>query len=270
MNNIAAGRDDRPYFNKKLECECLICNCHCDVIYMRHEATRLAKQTQIERELMTDSTKQTKIDAFLTLKSDICKHIEKRYKEQNDGDMDNAMSMASVDILKSTDLNEDYEFQKNLREKIGNLTTVVNNKSVAELRRENREKRKISPHKALAHLPVDDSLAVVSPPPTKKTNRFYNNKLCTPVNDGNRSYSIISTPESSVGGKSTMDTPAIGEMKQKLIRRITALSSPVTEKKKKCYNSLVSGDEAAMAIVDMAVENGNSVEDTKNMLMNFI
>ena len=111
-NAIAAGRDDRPYFNDKFECECPVCNCHCDVIYMRHEATRLAKQTQNAREHMTDRTKQTKIDAFVTLKSDICKHVEKRYEEQGDGDMDNAMSMASVDILQSTDMNEDYKFRK--------------------------------------------------------------------------------------------------------------------------------------------------------------
>ena len=59
-------------------------------------------------------------------------------------------------------------------------------------------------------------------------------------------------------------------MKTKLINCLTSLSSPATEDKKKWFRSLMNNGEAAISIANMAVENDNSVEDTKNMLLNYV
>ena len=60
------------------------------------------------------------------------------------------------------------------------------------------------------------------------------------------------------------------EMKVKLIRCLTSLSSPTLDAKKRRFCRLVKEDEEAMLIVKVAVENRNSVEDTASMLLNFL
>ena len=77
--------------------------------------------------------------------------------------------------------------------------------------------------------------------------------------------SVISTSIADSGNESSYVN-----MKNKIIRRVTSLSSPITEEKRKCFSSLVKDDLSAVAIVSMAAENGNSVEDAKNMLLNFL
>lgn len=74
-----------------------------------------------------------------------------------------AMTMASADLVKSTKMNEDYQFPHGLQDQLKTLSTVVNDKSIADLRQEKREKRKSSPEKENAHLPVNNELALITP-----------------------------------------------------------------------------------------------------------
>ena len=106
---------------------------------------------------------------FLNLKSDILEQVNCCYDQQNDGNIENAMNMASCDLVKTAEMNKDYEFCNSLQNDLGPLSTAVNEKSVAQLQKENREKRKVSPNQAYAHLPINDSsLALVSLPTKKK------------------------------------------------------------------------------------------------------
>ena len=52
--------------------------------------------------------------------------------------------MASVDLVKSTKMNEDYQSQAGLQKQLGTLTTLVNEIYISNLHREKKERRKIS------------------------------------------------------------------------------------------------------------------------------
>ena len=65
-----------------------------------------------------------------------------------------------------------------LQRAVGPLTTYVEGKSVAELRREKRKKRRISHHKANYHLPnTGTSIITHSMKGEGKNVRWYNNNL---------------------------------------------------------------------------------------------
>jgi len=49
-NAIEQGSDKRPFYDMNFECICSICKCECSVIYFRHEAKKLARQRQIDKE----------------------------------------------------------------------------------------------------------------------------------------------------------------------------------------------------------------------------
>lgn len=75
----------------------------------------------------------------------------------------NTISMASVDLVKSIKMNEDYQFRYGLQDQLGTLSMVVNGKLIANMRREKIEKRKSSLKKENTHLPVNDKLALIMP-----------------------------------------------------------------------------------------------------------
>ena len=69
-----------------------------------------------------------------------------------DGNAENAMAMTAIDLMKSKKNHEDYELRNSMQQKVGPLGTVCFQKFIAELRTENRKKRKVSPHKENSHL----------------------------------------------------------------------------------------------------------------------
>ena len=74
-NSKAAGRDDYPYFDNNWNYTYPVCNCNCNVVYHRHGASKLAKQSRIEFEEMLDTKVQTNMDSFMCFKSDITKDV---------------------------------------------------------------------------------------------------------------------------------------------------------------------------------------------------
>ena len=197
----------------------------------------------------------------MTLKSDITRDVKRRYDHQGSDDLDNALSLASVDIVKLPDSMDANYDRDRIQKALGPLSTFVNSKSVAQLRRENRKSRYMHPSIQNAHLP---SSRVLISPPHIKNNRFYNNNLLTPVKSPHE-LAIILQPSS---------TPEISSevkiMKKQVIRRLISKGSPPSDIKKKCFCALMNDDESAVEILNLAVESGNSVEDTKDMIMNYL
>ena len=253
----------RPFFDDNFNCTCPICQCQCDVVYHRHEAIKLAKQTQSELEIIRDTSKQTCLDSFLTLKSDLTCNVKRHFDDLGGINLENAMSLASVDLVKSPDeMNANYE-RDNIQKAMGPLSTFVNDKSIAQLRRENRKSRYVHPSIESAHLPSNSSSAIISPP-SLKTDRFYNNNLCTPVKEYSEN-AFVSQPSQIPHISSEAKV-----MKKQLIRRLINKASPPSDKKKKCFKALMNNDESALEIIDLAVEAGNSIEDTKDMILNYV
>ena len=262
----AAGRDDRPFFDKNFECTCPICKCQCNVVYFRDEGHMLARQTQIELEDKSKSKSQTTMNSFFRFKHEIANDVSKRIME-NKGNFDDAMGMAACDLMNSLDKNEDNNLRLNLQEAIGPLASLSPDKSIAQLRRENRQKRKLSPSRELAHLPSDKITSVISPP-AQKVMRYYNNRL----GDGKN---ICDDDDVKMPGK--IDLP--GErmklssegnvLKKRVMQRLIGVNSPPSDEKKKCFKKLVNGDDTAIEILNMAAESGDSVDNAKEMLMNY-
>ena len=98
-NAKASGREDRPFFDSNWDCTCKVCKYQCDCCYFCHDSVKLAKQSQRERVELNDCMKQTTMDLFVGFKSDVHEHVNKRYKEMDDGNVENAMGMASVDLI---------------------------------------------------------------------------------------------------------------------------------------------------------------------------
>ena len=217
---------------------------------------------------MIDKTTQSKLDSFLTLKSDIIQDVKSEYSKSGGKNISNAMSMASVNLVQNVDDDNFYDNKISLQEQIGPLTNFVGGKSVAQIRKEKRKSRSPPSYIRDAHLPSNSISNIVSPP-SIKNNRFYNNNLCSPVNEPS-TLAIIQSPESSVSRDSDSSNSKTKVLKRKIIRRLIDGSSPPTEKKKRCFNHLMAEDESAMEIIEIAVESNNSVEDTKKMLLNFI
>ena len=166
-------------------------------------------------------------------------------------------------MIKSPGIDVSNVTRNLLQKKLGPLTNVIDSKSVAELRRANRKSRFVPHAIEFSHLPISNSAALISPP-SIKNNRFYNNRLCTPEkNDAKPSSNENPSPVGTVSSESKV-------MKTNVIRRLVSKMSPVTDRKKKCFKKLVEEDQSAMEIIDIAVEAGNSVQDTTDMLLNFV
>ena len=158
----------------------------------------LARQTQIELEDKSKSKSQTTMNSFFRFKHEIANDVSKRIME-NKGNFDDAMGMAACDLMNSLDKNEDNNLRLNLQEAIGPLASLSPDKSIAPLRRENRQKRKLSPSRELAHLPANKFSSVVSPP-AQKVMRYYNNGLGNEKNISNDSDGKL-TDKSDLPGK---------------------------------------------------------------------
>ena len=107
----------------------------------------------------------------------------------NDGSIDNAMGMTSLDIIESRKLNKNGNLRYDLQKKVGPLSASSDNQSVVTIRKRNIKKRKRSPLNANFHLPLSsnnyitpmwlkcDDISIVTPVDTNDNSRWYNGGL---------------------------------------------------------------------------------------------
>ena len=173
--------------------------------------------------------------------------------------------MISEDLLQSIKLQEDTDLCNSLQLHVGTINSKSpikigdKEKSLAELCREARIKRFVSPEKINSHLPKNNNeCSIVTPVTTMnatKNSRWYGNELSiVPVNP-----SIVTTD--TTDGKSD-------NLKKAVMKRLLHVSSPTTANKRKCLQKLISNDFGANTVIDLAVEMGSSIEETKQMIMN--
>ena len=132
-------------------------------------------------------------------------------------------------------------------------------KSLTKLRRETRIKRFVLPVKTNSHLPQDDTeCSIVTPTPPLGSNnnsRWYMNELISaPVNPH------IKSPAA------TQSTSA--NLEKAVMRRLLHVSSPTTNRKRKCLNKLIENDVGAATVINLAVEMGSLIKDAEKMITN--
>lgn len=74
--------------------------------------------------------------------------------------------------------------------------------------------------------------------------------------------------QNSVISSETVKTAAIDALRKKVIKRLIDISSPTNQKKQNLFQQLVKNEDNTRIIIEMSVEMGSSVDDTKMMLMN--
>ena len=262
---INQSSDKRPYFDSDMNCVCPVCFCQCSVIYYRHEEKRLAVQAKEEYFLQIDKKPQAKLDSFFGFTNAIADLAQKRTANQDGAEARSVLGLTSEDLLQSIKLQEDTDLRNSLQLHVGMIDVQSpikiggSNKSLAELRREARIKRFVSPNKANSHLPKDDAeCSIVTPISTMGLNnnsRWYRNDLSNlPINPP------IASPNA------TQQKSA--NLKKAVMKRLLHVSSPTTNKKRKCLTKLIENDVGAATVVDLAVEMGSSIKETKQMIMN--
>ena len=177
----------------------------------------------------------------------------------------NVLGLTSEDLLQSIKLQEDTDLRNSLQLHVGpiNVKSPIkigdSEKSLAEMRREARIKRFVSPEKLNSHLSKnEDECSIVTPVSTispNKNSRWYRNELSiVPVNPP------IATPDAKAQKSANL--------KKAVMKRLLQVSSPTTTNKRKCLNKLIANDFGANTVIDLAVEMGSSIEETKQMIMN--
>ena len=129
------------------------------------------------------------------------------------------------------------------------------------------EKRRVSPDKTFAHLTVRYS-NIVSPSMMMvaiRNKRQYNNNVVHTISG---KVTLCTSINSKIDVKTKSSSKQSSNLKKKAMQCLVGVASPPNEKKKKCFIKLVQNDDCAVTILDMAIEIGSSVENTKDMLMN--
>ena len=86
--------------------------------------------------------KQSTIDTFYGFTDSITAQIEKRYDQMGEGNVNDALCMSAIDLIQSKLMQEDTTLKNTLQEKVGELSSFVEGKSMAQLRE--ARKRKIT------------------------------------------------------------------------------------------------------------------------------
>ena len=263
----------RPYFDENKDCTCPICRCQCSVVYFRNEEKKLAAQAKFEILESLDTKSQTRIDGFHGFTNAIADLAKKRIKDDATISSSTLLGLTSEDILHSIELQQDVDLRNTLQKSVGAISEYELkdgdgvHKSLAQLRTEARLKRISSPHKTKSHLPLKsdkDSASVVTPNKCCGPNlnhRWYRNKLTDePIateDDANSEASCVSVQSQN--------------MRKLVMKRLLDITiSPTSVKKRKCFKKMVENDEHAKTIIDLSIEMGSSMEETKNMLLNNI
>ena len=257
----------RPMFDANLNCTCGVCACQCTALYYRDQTSKLAMQSQIEREQKLTGKKQSKLSAFLSFKSDLIdlsrSNMNELTRQQKYGF--DVLSKSAIDLTKSVDMQDNVKRRLELQREVGELTPFVNGKSMSEMRKEKRQKRNVSIHKENCHLMLEDVAEennIVSPSPTvvtQKNKRWYNNGLSEGGSVSSPSLSVNSLVED-------INFKRKDELKKRLTRRLIDGTSPTNEKKKMLFNSIVQNKPGVDEIISISCEMaGDNMDDTVNM-----
>ena len=135
-------------------------------------------------------------------------------------------------------------------------------KSLAELRREARLKRFVSPHKTNLHLPIEcGDISVVTPASHLGSNdnlRWFRNNLSdSPIVD----VDLHASTSPATSNKVT-------NLKKAVMKRLLSVNSPPSKTKRRCLKKLNDNDPAANTVIDLAVEMESSIQETTVMIMN--
>ena len=117
---------------------------------------------------------------------------------------------------------------------------------------------------------------IESPIGKNDNSRWNRNRLYqTKSEDTQDNHNLVSTvlassacnTDSVLTIEAIKDSPA-DSLRKKVIQRLIGVNSPKNENKKKLFNMLVKNEDNTKVIIDMALDMGSSVEDTKKMLIN--
>ena len=266
-NHSGVNSYARPMFDADLNCTCGVCACQCTALYYRDQTSKLAMQSQIEREQKLTGKKQSKLSAFLSFKSDLIdlsrSNMNELTRQQKHGF--DVLSKSAIDLTKSVDMQDNVKRRLELQREVGELTPFVNGKSMSEMRKEKRQKRNVSIHKENCHLMLEDVAEennIVSPSPTvvtQKNKRWYNNGLSEGGSVSSPSLSVNSLVED-------INFKRKDELKKRLTRRLIDGTSPTNEKKKMLFNSIVQNKPGVDEIISISCEMaGDNMDDTVNM-----
>jgi len=281
-NAIAAGRNDRPYFDKDFKCVCPVCACECSVLYYRHQGKSLATQAQKDRDEALGQKKQPTMDAFYQFTKKIVESNNEQYEEQYEEIEDvkeeectnNAMGMVAVKMMDDETIQNDNIMRYGLQKRVGDLeTTSSNGESIQTLREKRRKKMSFAKIKETAHLSPErkrgaltflrdrkenfdeEQCSVITPVPRMKDSRWYRGdltdlKMETKVN-----------PNFSIDKK-------MNDLESKVMRRLIDVISPTSPQKQQAFQKMVNKDTTVSAVLKVAVQMNATVDDTKNMVLN--
>ena len=276
-NAIEQNSDIRPFFDLNFECKCKICICECEVVYFRHEAKKLARQRQIDDEKKNETLSQPKLETFCGFTKSLTNLTQSKIYEGNDAE--EAMALTAVDLSKSVSLSENTTLRNVLQKDIGPLQASADGRSAAQIRTAKRQRRKENIDKLTAAQPLDnchyfraikstqeDKKEIESPIGKNDNHRWNRNRLY-------ESNKCDDTENAVVSATSVLTIEAIKDsraesLRKKVIKRLIDVNSPKNESKKMLFKMLVKNEENTRMIIDMAIDMGSSVEDTKKMLIN--
>ena len=221
-------------FDHNFNCGYDVCACSYQFLYTRDYATRLAIQTQKEKESKIEKKKQTN---FFEIVQESTAEIVS-YEDRNE--ISNNMSKTSIDLTRNSTLQEGVKKKVAIQWDIRPVSKFVNDKSIPQYREEKRIKRNESKSKLLCHLPQQISVATSSvfsnkddssqsPVAVSPNNiispgcniRFYNNGLVD--ND----YSTITSTTQLISSNTT-DT--ISKLEDMIMIRLGDNTSPTSPK----------------------------------------
>ena len=106
------------FFYSNFEYTCIICTCQCSVLFFRHDDKKLAIQARKAREERYDNPTQTKMDRFLGFTDSILVKTKEIYQEMGDeGMVDNAMSIAALDLFSSKSVQENVGLRNDMQKR---------------------------------------------------------------------------------------------------------------------------------------------------------
>ena len=265
-----ANRKSRPYFDSNSDCKCLICACQCSVVYFCSEEKKLAQQAREDKLAELDTKPQSQIDSFYGFSNAIAGMAMKRIKENKDVSPSCLLGLASEDILQSIKLQQDVDLRNTLQKSIGAISDHKfysddgKEKSLAQLRKENRLPWQKNVNMVNLHLPIENTKSNLLTPTlssmNSKNSRWHNNKLsATPID-------LISDITSESSTKEEEDPS--NKLHKAVMKRLISVDSPPSKKKSICFRKMAKGDIEVKTVIDLATEMNSSVEATTNMVLN--
>ena len=118
----------------------MVCTCQCSVPFFRHDGKKLVIQARKAREEKYETPTQTKMDRFLGFTDSILVKTKEIYKEMGpEGTVDNAMSIAALDLFSSKSVQENVGLRNEMQKEMSPLSPFVGGNNMTEIRRNKRK-----------------------------------------------------------------------------------------------------------------------------------